>query len=111
MTRRFNFDSYKIVFNDHPFQGDGHLLGLPRYSEDMLGGRVMVASRPHEISNYWLNSLTRHGGPITINGTIESPDGSMIKLQNGRLIEHSLSTNTEGLYSYTFEFEVIHPPL
>ena len=46
MTRRFDFDSYKIVFNGHHFQGDGHLLGLPRTPKDVYGGELIVSSRP-----------------------------------------------------------------
>ena len=115
MTRRFDFDDYKIVFNGHHFRGDGHLIGLPRYPEskpkDKLRGRVMVASRPHEISRHWLSELARLGG-ITINGTIEDLDGSTIKLQNGVLIEIPVGLNrSSGMYVYTFEFEVIDPPL
>ena len=111
MTRKFDFDSYKIVFNDHHFQGDGHLLGLPHQRKEMYGGRVMVCSRPPHLSYVWLLNLTTHREVVTIYGTMESPDGATIKLQNGVLTSYATGPNTLGLYDYIFAFEVIDPPI
>ena len=113
MTRRFDFDDYKIVFNGHPFKGPGYLLGLPfRPDKDMYGGRVLVCSKPPELSYVWLlNIVNERRNPITINGFIEQPDGSEIKLKNGVMSSYNPGPNRSGLYEFTFTFEVIDPSL
>ena len=112
MTRKFEFNDYRIVFNGHHFQGEGHLIGLPRSPQDMYGGRVMVASRPPQLSYTWLLQLAQpRAQQPTIYGTIEELDGSTIQLQKGVLTRYAPGPNTSGLYDFTFAFEVIHPPL
>lgn len=113
MTRRFEFDNYKIVFNKFHFKGAGYLLGLPyRPDVDMHGGRVSVCSRPPELSYTWLHNIANERRvTITVHGVIEGPDGSLIRLQNGVLSSHTLSPNSLGFYDFIFTFEVIDPPL
>lgn len=110
MTRRFDFDSYKITFNDFQFRGDGHLIGIPQSSDEMYEGRVMLAVRPHELSFNWLNELVRQGN-VRIDGTIEDGDGSLIKLHNGEFKSYSAFPPSSGFHIFQFAFETIQPPL
>lgn len=111
MTRRFDFSSYKIIFNDHHFQGDGYLLGLPRTPNEVYGGELVVSSRPPHLSYIWLLNLTKQTFGIPINGTIEEIDETLIKLNNGVLTRYATGPNSLGLWDFRFYFEVIDPPL
>jgi len=106
---KYSFYTYKIVFNDHLFKGDGYLLPLPRKADDMYGGRVMVCSRPPRTSYTWLLNLTRRVG-LEINGTVMLSDGSTVNLSRGALVKYATGPNAEGLYAFTFAFETIDPP-
>lgn len=111
MTTRFDFNSYKIVFNDHQFQGEGYLIALPPSPNDMFGGEVIVCSRPPHQTYKWLIDMVNQNPYLPkINGTISLERDTIHTLTKGIMKQWSPAPNrSTNLYEFRFYFEVIDP--